>query len=112
MENRKYINEKDKKIAVVPLIFGTVSFLSAFGYFHMANNYRNISLPYRMIDVFGIIWFVASLTGVIVSIITRKYRKVNSTLWWSGTIICIVSVLIFAMLIVCLVASAIAFRNL
>lgn len=30
--------------AVVPLIFGAVSLLSAFGYFAMANNYQNIPL--------------------------------------------------------------------
>lgn len=105
-------NTKDKKIAVIPLIFGAISLLSAIGYFGMANNYRNISLPYRMIDLFVFLWFADSLIGVIVSIITRKYRKVNSTLWWSGIIICIISIVLFIMLIVSLVAFAIAFRNL
>lgn len=64
------------------LVFGILSLFSFVLYFYSANH-----APYTYIDV--IFWEpLCSFIGIVISIITRKTRKIHPALWISGIISC------------------------
>ena len=93
----------NKILASTSLVFGILSLFSFVLYFYSANH-----APYTYIDVIflGPLW---SFIGIVISIITRKSRKIYSALWISGIISCmlgfIVCMLVFSMLIVLMAAK-------
>ncbi len=93
--------------AVIPLVFGIVGIFGMVGYLCMIKDYK-IPLVVDMCIMSSVISF--SL-GIIASIITRKYRKANNTLWCSGTIICIIGICIWILLIGILVALSLALKE-
>ena len=93
----------NKILASTSLVFGILSLFSFVLYFYSANH-----APYTYIDVIflGPLW---SFIGIVISIITRKSRKIHPALWISGIISCmfgfIVCMLVFSMLIVLMAAK-------
>ena len=79
------------------LVFGILSLFSFVLYFYSANH-----APYSYIDVI-FCGPLCSFIGIVISIITRKSRKIYPALWISGIISCmlgfIVCMLVFSMLI-------------
>lgn len=78
MEDKKPVN---KKLMVLPLILGISSFCTFALYFYSANH-----APYTYTDII-LVGPILSFIGVIVSIITRRSRKLSgktklkSSLW-------------------------------
>ena len=69
------------------LVFGILSLFSFVLYFYSANH-----APYTYIDV--IFWGpLCSFIGIVISIITRKTRKIHPALWISGIISCMLGYL-------------------
>ena len=92
-----------KKLIALPLILGIASLLTFALYFYSANH-----APYSYIDII-LVGPVLSFIGVIISIITRRSRKIHPTLWICGLITClfgfIICILIIALLIMIMVAA-------
>lgn len=92
-----------KKLIALPFILGIASFFTFALYYYSANH-----APYTYIDII-VVGPVLSFIGVIISIITRKSRKMYPTLWTCGLVIClfgfIVCVLIIVLLIMIMVAA-------
>ena len=93
----------NKILASTSLVFGILSLFSFVLYFYSANH-----APYTYIDV--IFWGpLCSFIGIVISIITRKTRKIHPALWISGIISCmigfIVCMFVFSMLIVLMAAK-------
>ena len=88
----------NKILASTSLVFGILSLFSFVLYFYSANH-----APYTYIDVI-FLGPLFSFIGIVISIITRKSRKIYPALWISGIISCmlgfIVCMLVFSMLIV------------
>ena len=93
----------NKILALISLAFGILSLFSFVFYFYSANH-----APYTYIDVifFGPLF---SLIGIMISIITRKSRKIHPVLWISGIISCmlgfIVCMFVFSVLIMLMAAK-------
>ena len=87
----------NKILASTSLVFGILSLFSFVLYFYSANH-----APYTYIDVI-FLGPLFSFIGIVISIITRKSRKIYPALWISGIISCmlgfIVCMLVFSMLI-------------
>lgn len=87
----------NKILASTSLVFGILSLFSFVLYFYSANH-----APYTYIDVI-FLGSLFSFIGIVISIITRKSRKIYPALWISGIISCmlgfIVCMLVFSMLI-------------
>lgn len=79
------------------LVFGILSLFSFVLYFYSVNH-----APYTYIDVI-FCGPLCSFIGIVISIITRKTRKIHPALWISGIISCmlgfIVCMFVFSMLI-------------
>lgn len=80
---------------VLPLIMGIASFGTFVLYFYVKDTHS------EYIDVI-LLGPILSLIGVIISIITRKSRKLHPTLWTGGLIICIFSLVACALIIILL----------
>ena len=93
----------NKILASTSLVFGILSLFSFVLYFYSANH-----APYTYIDVI-FLGPLFSFIGIVISIITRKSRKIHPTLWISGIISCmlgfIVCMFVFGMLIVLMAAK-------
>ena len=77
----------NKILASTSLVFGILSLFSFVLYFYSANH-----APYTYIDV--IFWEpLCSFIGIVISIITRKSRKIYPALWISGIISCMLGYL-------------------
>lgn len=77
----------NKILASISLVFGILSLFSFVLYFYSANH-----APYTYIDV--IFWGpLCSFIGIVISIITRKTRKIHPALWISGIISCMLGYL-------------------
>ena len=101
--SRVYREFNNKILASTSLVFGILSLFSFVLYFYSANH-----APYTYIDV--IFWGpLCSFICIVISIITRKTRKIHPALWISGIISCmlgfIVCVFVFSMLIVLMAAK-------
>ena len=93
----------NKILASTSLVFGILSLFSFVLYFYSANH-----APYTYIDV--IFWGpLCSFIGIVISIITRKTRKIYPALWISGIISCmlgfIVCMFAFSVLIMLMAAK-------
>lgn len=87
-----------KKIFIaMPLVLGMLSLLSFMLYFYSANH-----APYTYVGII-IVGPIFSFIGMIISIITRRSRKMYPTLWICGVISCIfgfiICILIFIILL-------------
>lgn len=80
----KYRKPASKKLMLLPLILGISSFFTFTLYYYSANH-----APYAYTDII-IVGSILSFIGVIISIVTRKSRKLYPTLWTSGLVICFV----------------------
>ena len=69
------------------LVFGILSLFSFVLYFYSANH-----APYTYIDVI-FCGPLCSFIGIVISIITRKTRKIHPALWISGIISCMLGYL-------------------
>ena len=101
MEDKKPVN---KKLVVLPLILGISSFCTFALYFYSANH-----APYTYTDII-LVGPILSFIGVIVSIITRS-RKLYPTLWTSGLIVCLFSLVVCVLIIILLIAIMAAAFN-
>lgn len=94
---------KNKILIAVPLILGISSFLTFALYYYSANH-----APYTYTNII-VAGPILSFFGVIISILTRKSRKMYPTLWICGLITClfgfIVCVLIILLLIMIMAAA-------
>ena len=88
-----------KKMIVLPLIMGISSFFTFTLYFYSANH-----APYTYTDII-LVGPILSFIGVIISIITRKSRKLYPTLWTSGLVICLFGFIICVLIIVLLIMT-------
>ena len=86
-----------KKLMVLPLILGMASLFVFALYYYNANH-----APYRYIEII-FVGPVFSFIGVIVSIITRKSRKLYPMLWTSGLMVCLFGFIICIMIIILLI---------
>ena len=66
--------------------------------------------PYTYIDII-LVGPILSFIGVIISIITRKSRKLYPTLWTSGLMVCLFGFIICVLIIVLLIMVMIAAYN-
>lgn len=73
---------KKKLILAMPLLLGLLSVISFIIYMYSANH-----APYSYTYII-IVGPICSLAGVIFSIVNRKSRITNETLWVSGLIAC------------------------
>ena len=79
----------NKILASTSLVFGILSLFSFALYFYSANH-----APYTYIDVI----FrgpLCSFIGIVISIITRKTRKIHPVLWISGIISCMLGFIVY-----------------
>ena len=86
----------NKVFAAFPLLLGTASVIAFAVYFYSANH-----APYNYVEVI----FAApvfSLAGLIISLLTGKSRKSYPALWTSGLIVCLLSFLICALVLLLL----------
>lgn len=94
---------KNKILIAMPLILGISSFLTFALYYYSANH-----APYTYTNII-VAGPILSFFGVIISILTRKNRKMYPTLWICGLITClfgfIVCVLIILLLIMIMAAA-------
>lgn len=92
-----------KVLIALPLILGIVAFFTFALYLYSANH-----APYTYIDMI-FVGPIFSFVGMIISIITRKSRKIHPMLWTCGFITClfgfIVCVLIIALLVIIMAAA-------
>ena len=86
-----------KKLMALPLILGISSFCTFALYYYSANH-----APYTYIDIIRV-GPILSFIGVIVSIITRRSRKLYPTLWTSGLVVCLFSLVICVLTIILLI---------
>ena len=77
----------NKILASTSLVFGILSLFSFVLYFYSANH-----APYTYIDVI-FCGPLCSFIGIVISIITRKTRKIHTALWISGIISCMLGYL-------------------
>lgn len=107
LEGKIYVMKEkiptNKILALISLAFGILSLFSFVLYFYSANH-----APYTYIDV--IFWGpLFSFIGIVISIITRKSRKIHPVLWISGIISCmlgfIVCMFVFSVLIMLMAAK-------
>ena len=93
----------NKILASTSLVFGILSLFSFVLYFYSANH-----APYTYIDVI-FLGPLCSFIGIVISIISRKSRKIHPALWISGIISCmlgfIVCMYVLSMLIVLMAAK-------
>lgn len=94
-----------KKLIALPLILGITSFLTFAFYYYSANH-----APYTYIDII-LVGPVLSFIGMIISIITRKSRKMYPTLWTCRLITCLFGFIICALIIVLLIMIMVAAFN-
>ena len=97
--------QASKKLMVLPLILGISSFCTFAVYYYSANH-----ALYSYIDIICV-GPILSFIGVIVSIVTRRSRKLYSMLWTSGLIVCLLSLIICVLLIILLIAIMAAAFN-
>ena len=96
--------ERTREVArATSLVFGILSLFSFVLYFYSANH-----APYTYIDVI-FLGSLFSFMGIVISIITRKSRKIHPALWTSGIISCmlgfIVCMFAFSVLIMLMAAK-------
>ena len=96
-EIMKYRKPASKKLMLLPLILGITSFFTFALYYYSANH-----APYAYTDII-IVGPILSFIGVIISIVTRKSRKLYPTLWTSGLVICLFGFIICVLIIVLLI---------
>ena len=93
----------NKILASTSLVFGILSLFSFVLYFYSANH-----ASYNYIDVI-FLEPLFSFIGIVISIITRKSRKIHPVLWISGIISCmlsfIVCIFVFSVLIMLMAAK-------
>lgn len=80
-------SSKDTIMKAAVLVFGILSLFSFVLYFYSANH-----APYTYIDVI-FCGPLCSFIGIVISIITRKTRKIHPALWISGIISCMLGYL-------------------
>ena len=94
-----------KKLIALPLILGIASFFTFALYYYSANHapytYSANHAPYTYIDII-LVEPILSFIGVIISIITRRSRKMYPTLWTCGLITCLFGFIVCALIIVLL----------
>ena len=93
----KYRKPASKKLTLLPLILGISSFFTFALYYYSANH-----APYAYTDII-IVGPILSFIGVIISIVTRKSRKLYPTLWTSGLVICLFGFIICVLIIILLI---------
>jgi len=84
----------NKILALISLAFGILSLFSFVLYFYSANH-----ASYTYIDVI-FLGPLFSFIGIVISIITRKSRKIHPVLWISGIISCMLGFIV-CMFLVC-----------
>ena len=93
----------NKILFSISLAFGIFSLFSFVLYYYSANH-----APYTYIDAI-FLGPLFSFIGIVISIITRKSRKIHPVLWISGIISCmlsfIVCMLVFIVLIMLMAAK-------
>jgi len=89
--------QASKKLMVLPLILGISSFCTFAVYYYSANH-----ALYSYIDIICV-GPILSFIGVIISIVTRKSRKLYPTLWTSGLVICLFGFIICVLTIILLI---------
>ena len=85
----------NKILASISLVFGILSLFSFVLYFYSANH-----APYTYIDVI-FLGPLFSFIGIVISIITRKSRKIHPVLWISGIISCMLGFIVGMFFLVC-----------
>lgn len=100
-EEELYVMKEKKstnKISVsISLAFGILSLFSFVLYFYSANH-----APYTYIDVI-FLGPLFSFIGIVISIITRKSRKIHPVLWISGIISCMLSFIVCTFVFIVLI---------
>lgn len=94
MKEKKSTN---KILISISLAFGLLSLFSFVLYFYSAN-YE----PYTYIDVI-FLGPLFSFIGIVISIITRKSRKIHPVLWISGIISCMLSFIVCTFVFIVLI---------
>ena len=92
-----------KKILIMmPLILGIISIFMFMLYFYSANH-----APYKYTDAI-IVGPFFSLAGIIISVVTRRSRKIYPALWGSGIVTCLFGfiVCIFVIVLMILIVAA------
>ena len=102
MEDRKPVS---RKLMMLPLILGIFSFFTFALYYYSANH-----APYSYVDII-LVGPVLSFIGVIISIITRRSRKLYPALWAGGLTVCLFGFIICVLIIVLLIMVMIAAYN-
>ena len=87
----------NKILASTSLVFGILSLFSFVLYFYSANH-----APYTYIDVI-FLGPLFSFIGIVISIITRKSRKIHPVLWISGIISCMLSFIVCTFVFIVLI---------
>lgn len=91
-----------KILSSISLVLGMLSLFSFVLYFYSANH-----APYTYV---GVIFLepLFSFVGIVISIITRKSRKIHPALWISGVIGCMLGFIVcmFAFIVLVLLIAA------
>ncbi len=88
------------------LIGGLYKVFCTFALYYYSANHA----PYSYIDIICV-GPILSFIGVIVSIVTRRSRKLYPMLWTSGLIVCLLSLIICVLIIILLIAIMAAAFN-
>ena len=87
----------NKILVSISLAFGIFSLFSFVLYFYSANH-----APYTYIDAI-FLGPLFSFIGIVISIITRKSRKIHPVLWISGIISCMLSFIVCTLVFIVLI---------
>ena len=101
----KHRTSAGKILIALPLILGIASLFTFALYYYSANH-----APYTYIDII-VLGPVLSFIGMIISIITRKSRKMHPALWTCGLIACLFGFIVCVLIIILLIMIVVAAFN-
>lgn len=93
--------------ASIPFVFGIVGMTAYVGYFIVKDSGNNIAF-----DIRTLLPPLSFLSGIVAAILTRTHKETNHTLWWSGLVICLVGTVSYLLLILLLICTVLAVREL
>lgn len=90
----------------IPLVSGIIGMAAYIAFFKFRN-----SSNYAAVDICTLLPPIAFIGGIVASVLTRKHKENNNTLWWSGFVICLIGLVLYIAFILLLICAAFALRS-
>ena len=100
------MNRTSFKVSV-PFVLGIIGIMVYVGYFIVKDSGNNAAFAICIL-----LPPLSFFSGIVVAFLTRKHKEANNTLWWSGFVICLVGTILYALLILLLICTVLAIREL